>query len=65
MAMRRDGCWRTGNCEPCDGYGDWEDPDSGAIGECEICEGDGVCTECDGTGENAEQDEITEMEVGE
>jgi hypothetical protein len=63
--MRCDGCWGTGNCEPCDGYGDREDPDSGAVVECAICEGDGVCAECDGTGENAEQDEITEMEVGE
>jgi hypothetical protein len=57
-------CGGTGECGPCDGYGNWDFPDE--VIDCGACDGDGVCTECGGSGETAEtENEESNSGVGE
>jgi hypothetical protein len=58
-------CGGTGECGPCDGYGNWESPDADEVIDCGACDGDGVCAECRGTGDSAELNEEPESGVGE
>lgn len=64
--MRCTGCFSSGACDACDGYGCYPDsfPGAGDGPECEMCSGDGQCPECFGTGETTNDNNSAIQEVG-